>query len=187
MFLDCQFWTPWTIAIYTWFERISMMVILINCITLGMYRPCQDDFCDSQRCKILQVSSAPFTYEQTWGYKLKICERMEKLGGENCRTDAIKIMYTYAKKGSWGRYSGNDVTPVVWFIEHLRILSQVVDDVIFGFFAVEMVIKILAMGLHGKGTYLEDSWNRLDCFIVVAGLVRQTVPIQGRHPLIVMM
>jgi hypothetical protein len=62
-----------------------------------------------------------------------------------------------------------------------------VDDVIFGFFAVEMVIKILAMGLHGKGTYLEDSWNRLDCFIVVAGLVRQTVPIQGRHPLIVMM
>jgi hypothetical protein len=41
----------------TWFERISMLVILLNCVTLGMYRPCLDDNgCDSNRCKILQVS-----------------------------------------------------------------------------------------------------------------------------------
>lgn len=40
---------------FTWFERVSMMVILLNCITLGMYQPCVDDQCVTNRCKILQV------------------------------------------------------------------------------------------------------------------------------------
>lgn len=40
----------------TWFERISMLVILLNCVTLGMYQPCVDDQCITNRCKILQVS-----------------------------------------------------------------------------------------------------------------------------------
>lgn len=40
----------------TWFERVSMMVILLNCVTLGMYQPCMDDECQTNRCKILQVS-----------------------------------------------------------------------------------------------------------------------------------
>jgi len=31
-----------------------MGVILLNCITLGMYRPCQDDVCESVRCRILE-------------------------------------------------------------------------------------------------------------------------------------
>ncbi|CAF4067740.1 unnamed protein product, partial [Rotaria sp. Silwood1] len=26
---------------WPWFERISMLVILLNCITLGMYQPCE--------------------------------------------------------------------------------------------------------------------------------------------------
>lgn len=42
--------------LFTWFERISMLVILLNCVTLGMFRPCEDIACDSQRCRILQVS-----------------------------------------------------------------------------------------------------------------------------------
>lgn len=45
----------------TWFERISMLVILLNCITLGMYQPCVDFECATNRCKILQVSSYIFT------------------------------------------------------------------------------------------------------------------------------
>lgn len=32
-----------------------------------------------------------------------------------------------------------------------------------------MVIKMVAMGVWGKLGYLGDSWNRLDCFIVIAG------------------
>jgi len=40
----------------TWFERISMLVILLNCITLGMFQPCQDLECHSDRCSILQVT-----------------------------------------------------------------------------------------------------------------------------------
>ncbi|KAK7788591.1 hypothetical protein R5R35_010993 [Gryllus longicercus] len=39
----------------TWFERISMLVILLNCVTLGMYRPCMDEPCNNPRCKILEV------------------------------------------------------------------------------------------------------------------------------------
>ena len=40
----------------TWFERVSMAVIFFNCVTLGMYQPCIDDKCDTNRCKVLQVS-----------------------------------------------------------------------------------------------------------------------------------
>lgn len=43
------------------------------------------------------------------------------------------------------------------------------DDVIFAFFALEMMIKMIAMGFWGRGTYLADSWNRLDFFIVMSG------------------
>lgn len=38
-----------------WFERISILVIIFNCVTLGMYQPCVDDECVTNRCKILQV------------------------------------------------------------------------------------------------------------------------------------
>lgn len=43
------------------------------------------------------------------------------------------------------------------------------DDFIFAFFAIEMVIKMVALGIFGKKCYLGDTWNRLDFFIVVAG------------------
>ncbi|XP_065204837.1 voltage-dependent T-type calcium channel subunit alpha-1H-like isoform X2 [Planococcus citri] len=91
----------WCLAMITnpWFERVSMLVILLNCITLGMYQPCVDDKCITNRCKILQMF----------------------------------------------------------------------DDFIFAFFALEMTVKMIAMGVYGKGTYLADSWNRLDFFIVLAG------------------
>jgi voltage-dependent calcium channel T type alpha-1G len=32
-----------------------------------------------------------------------------------------------------------------------------------------MLIKMIAMGFCGRGTYLADSWNRLDFFIVMSG------------------
>lgn len=48
---------PWLFS--TWFECVSMMVILLNCVTLGMYQPCEDMDCLSDRCKILQVSRFP--------------------------------------------------------------------------------------------------------------------------------
>lgn len=47
--------------------------------------------------------------------------------------------------------------------------SQAFDDFIFAFFAVEMVIKMVALGLFGQKCYLGDTWNRLDFFIVMAG------------------
>lgn len=39
-----------------WFDRLTMIVILINCITLGMYRPCEDGGeCTTYRCYVLSL------------------------------------------------------------------------------------------------------------------------------------
>lgn len=51
---------------------------------------------------------------------------------------------------------------------------QVFDDFIFVFFAMEMVLKMVALGIFGKKCYLGDTWNRLDFFIVMAGYVVYT-------------
>lgn len=48
-------------------------------------------------------------------------------------------------------------------------LPQAFDDFIFAFFAAEMLIKMVALGLFGQKCYLGDTWNRLDFFIVMAG------------------
>ncbi|CAJ1081166.1 voltage-dependent T-type calcium channel subunit alpha-1G [Xyrichtys novacula] len=86
-----------------------MLVILLNCVTLGMFHPCEDIDCDSERCKILQDF----------------------------------------------------------------------DDFIFAFFAIEMVIKMVALGIFGKKCYLGDTWNRLDFFIVVAGMLEYSLNLQN--------
>nr|XP_020838314.1 voltage-dependent T-type calcium channel subunit alpha-1I isoform X1 [Phascolarctos cinereus]XP_020838315.1 voltage-dependent T-type calcium channel subunit alpha-1I isoform X1 [Phascolarctos cinereus]XP_020838316.1 voltage-dependent T-type calcium channel subunit alpha-1I isoform X1 [Phascolarctos cinereus] len=92
-----------------WFECVSMLVILLNCVTLGMYQPCEDMDCLSDRCKILQVF----------------------------------------------------------------------DDFIFIFFAMEMVLKMVALGIFGRKCYLGDTWNRLDFFIVMAGMVEYSLDLQN--------
>ncbi|XP_058537036.1 voltage-dependent T-type calcium channel subunit alpha-1H, partial [Ochotona princeps] len=89
----------------TWFEHVSMLVILLNCVTLGMFRPCEDLDCRSERCRILEAF----------------------------------------------------------------------DDFIFAFFAVEMAIKMVALGLFGQKCYLGDTWNRLDFFIVMAGMMEYSL------------
>lgn len=34
-----------------------MLVIMLNCVTLGMFRPCEDVECRSERCSILEVGA----------------------------------------------------------------------------------------------------------------------------------
>ncbi|XP_034082275.1 voltage-dependent T-type calcium channel subunit alpha-1H-like [Gymnodraco acuticeps] len=88
-----------------WFEHFSMLVILLNCVTLGMFQPCEDVACQSEWCGILQV----------------------------------------------------------------------LDDCIFAFFAVEMVIKMVALGIFGPNCYLGDKWNQLDFVIVMAGVMEYSL------------
>ncbi|XP_049416957.1 voltage-dependent T-type calcium channel subunit alpha-1H isoform X2 [Epinephelus fuscoguttatus] len=88
-----------------WFEHVSMLVILLNCVTLGMFQPCEDVSCQSEWCRILQV----------------------------------------------------------------------LDDCIFAFFAVEMVIKMVALGIFGSNCYLGDKWNQLDFVIVMAGVMEYSL------------
>ncbi|XP_036408911.1 voltage-dependent T-type calcium channel subunit alpha-1H isoform X3 [Megalops cyprinoides] len=82
-----------------------MLVILLNCVTLGMFQPCEDIKCLSDWCAILRAF----------------------------------------------------------------------DDCIFAFFAVEMVIKMMALGIFGPKCYLGDTWNRLDFFIVMAGMLEYSL------------
>ncbi|KAJ8254296.1 hypothetical protein COCON_G00209080 [Conger conger] len=84
---------------------MSMLVILLNCVTLGMFQPCEDINCKSKWSTVLQVF----------------------------------------------------------------------DDFIFAFFAVEMVLKMLALGIFGSKCYLGDPWNRLDFFIVMAGMLEYSL------------
>jgi len=51
------------------------------------------------------------------------------------------------------------------------VVVLVFDHLIFVFFAVEMLVKMTAMGVVGKKAYLGETWNRLDMFIVLAGFV----------------
>uniref|UniRef100_A0A7N8XAE6 Voltage-dependent T-type calcium channel subunit alpha-1H n=1 Tax=Mastacembelus armatus TaxID=205130 RepID=A0A7N8XAE6_9TELE len=85
--------------------HVSMLVILLNCVTLGMFQPCEDVTCQSEWCRILQV----------------------------------------------------------------------LDDCIFAFFAVEMVIKMVALGIFGANCYLGDKWNQLDFVIVMAGVMEYSL------------
>uniref|UniRef100_A0A8C9T5T0 Calcium voltage-gated channel subunit alpha1 I n=1 Tax=Scleropages formosus TaxID=113540 RepID=A0A8C9T5T0_SCLFO len=86
-----------------------IMVILLNCVTLGMYQPCENIDCSSDRCQILQAF----------------------------------------------------------------------DAFIYIFFALEMVIKMVALGIFGRRCYLGDTWNRLDFFIVMAGMVEYSLDLQN--------
>uniref|UniRef100_A0A8C2KRK7 Voltage-dependent T-type calcium channel subunit alpha n=1 Tax=Cyprinus carpio TaxID=7962 RepID=A0A8C2KRK7_CYPCA len=99
----------WCLALvcspYPFYVCVSMLVILLNCVTLGMFQPCQDLECHSDRCSILQAF----------------------------------------------------------------------DDFIFAFFAVEMVVKMVALGVFGPKCYLGDTWNRLDLFIVMAGMLEYSL------------
>ncbi|CAG12515.1 unnamed protein product, partial [Tetraodon nigroviridis] len=89
--------------------RVSIMVILLNCMTLGMYQPCENIDCSSERCQILQAF----------------------------------------------------------------------DAFIYIFFALEMVVKMVALGIFGRRCYLGDTWNRLDFFIVMAGMVEYSLDLQN--------
>jgi hypothetical protein len=43
------------------------------------------------------------------------------------------------------------------------------EHFIFAFFLLEMVIKMVAMGVLGKKGYMQDPWNRLDFVIIIVG------------------
>uniref|UniRef100_A0AAZ3Q1F1 Voltage-dependent T-type calcium channel subunit alpha n=1 Tax=Oncorhynchus tshawytscha TaxID=74940 RepID=A0AAZ3Q1F1_ONCTS len=91
--------------IYSPLYRVSMLAILLNCVTLGMFQPCDDVHCLNNRCSFLQA----------------------------------------------------------------------LDDGIFVFFAVEMLVKMVALGVLGQKGYLGDTWNRLDFFIVIIGMLEYSL------------
>ncbi|XP_015232826.1 PREDICTED: voltage-dependent T-type calcium channel subunit alpha-1H [Cyprinodon variegatus] len=87
------------VVCHPWFERVSILAILLNCVTLGMFQPCG----------------------------------------------------------------------------HTPSFLQTLDDGIFAFFAGEMVVKMVALGVIGQKGYLGDTWNRLDFFIVIVGMLEYSL------------
>nr|AIJ29365.1 voltage-gated T-type calcium channel [Trichoplax adhaerens] len=93
---------------WRWFERITIIVILINCVTLGSYNPAgqfKNNTCVDSTCQI----------------------------------------------------------------------TSVVDNIIFGYFVVEMIIKMVALGVFGKYAYFSSGWNRLDFIIVLTGCLEYLI------------
>uniref|UniRef100_UPI00358FD224 voltage-dependent T-type calcium channel subunit alpha-1H-like n=1 Tax=Myxine glutinosa TaxID=7769 RepID=UPI00358FD224 len=88
---------------------MSMLAILLNCVTLGMFQPCSEVRCQLHRCIILKSF----------------------------------------------------------------------DDFIFIFFAVEMVLKMVALGVFGNRCFFGDTWNRLDFFIVMAGMMEYSLDMEN--------
>lgn len=43
------------------------------------------------------------------------------------------------------------------------------EYVVFAFFAMEMVVKMTALGVYGKKSYFDDKWNMFDFLIVISG------------------
>lgn len=71
-----------------------------------------------------------------------------------------------------------EISPTNYSFKGCILLSycpQAFDAFIYIFFALEMVVKMVALGIFGRRCYLGDTWNRLDFFIVMAGWV--TVPL----------
>uniref|UniRef100_A0A671KEC2 Ion transport domain-containing protein n=1 Tax=Sinocyclocheilus anshuiensis TaxID=1608454 RepID=A0A671KEC2_9TELE len=54
-------------------------------------------------------------------------------------------------------------------------ILQAFDAFIYIFFALEMVVKMVALGIFGQRCYLGDTWNRLDFFIVMYSLDLQNI------------
>lgn len=65
------YWQDISAFVLRWFERMTMTVILLNCVTLGMYQPCQDTICDTRRCKILKVRDSLTCF--IWGLQRPLC------------------------------------------------------------------------------------------------------------------
>lgn len=85
---------------------------------------------------------------------------------ESCRWVCIQGL---DPAGGWEELEWRDRdAPLPGFSSFLS-PCQAFDDFIFAFFAVEMVVKMVALGIFGKKCYLGDTWNRLDFFIVIAG------------------
>ncbi|XP_023273227.1 voltage-dependent T-type calcium channel subunit alpha-1H-like [Seriola lalandi dorsalis] len=59
--------------------------------------------------------------------------------------------------------------------DHTPFFLQALDDGIFVFFAGEMVVKMVALGVIGQSGYLGDTWNRLDFFIVIVGMLEYSL------------
>ena len=69
-----------------------MLVILLNCITLGMFQPCVDDKCGKNRCKVLQVSYGEFLWHllsAQWSlFSLPECLRVNHAEGKKAKDAA---------------------------------------------------------------------------------------------------
>lgn len=91
-----------------------------------------------------------------------------------CETPRCKILQVGQSRMPWEKVyaaSTHYISVLVTF--------QVFDDIIFVFFGMEMTIKMIAMGVYGKNTYLADSWNRLDFFIVLAGALEYCLQVEN--------
>ncbi|KAF1788746.1 Voltage-dependent channel, four helix bundle domain [Phytophthora cactorum] len=66
------------------------------------------------------------------------------------------------------KYQDGILVDAYSFQNHIVEFSELPFTIIF---TAECILKIIAMGVHGRGSYGKDMWNVLDFFVVVSSLV----------------
>ncbi|KAL3665815.1 hypothetical protein V7S43_009242 [Phytophthora oleae] len=66
------------------------------------------------------------------------------------------------------KYEEGGLVDAYSFQNHIVEISELPFTIIF---TSEGILKIIAMGLYGKGSYFKDTWNILDFFVVLSSLV----------------
>lgn len=81
----------------------------------------------------------------------------------------MRLYYQGSEKFCFNFFPLNQFTLILGVCACVCVYVQAMDDGIFVFFAGEMVMKMVALGVIGQNSYLGDTWNRLDFFIVIVG------------------
>ena len=141
-----QVWTCWCWANTTFQVRVRSCWVCINCFTHGE---------KYYKSPLLTWAAGSCDARAAWKKLFQPCPQLVFRTTEICIYLTVCILKFKAE---------NAYQTCSWVS-----LWQVFDDFIFIFFAMEMVLKMVALGIFGKKCYLGDTWNRLDFFIVMAG------------------
>ena len=91
-----------------------MAVIFFNCVTLGMYQPCIDQVCNTNRCRILQVLATNTPAKLT----LSILTQFLKETRSSCDFKLIKIEWKLTTSFHRSRRLWKEMN--VWNIEKIH-------------------------------------------------------------------
>uniref|UniRef100_A0A7N6AEG1 Voltage-dependent T-type calcium channel subunit alpha n=1 Tax=Anabas testudineus TaxID=64144 RepID=A0A7N6AEG1_ANATE len=146
--------------------RASMLVILLNCVTLGMFHPCEDIDCNSERCRILQVRPLLFLvcfinpYFPSLSLSTSMyCSMLEySLNLQNVSLSAVRTVRVLRPLRAINRVPSMRIL-VTLLLDTLPMLGNVLLLCFFVFFIFGIVGVQLWAGLLRNRCFVEDNFS----------------------------